>query len=151
MEFDNKNELNLTSMLKGKIKNIPIIGFFLRFLNTFIHLNNLKFKLYADANRITNLECIVQDQEKITTLENLLEIAHRNIVQDQEKITTLENSLEIAHRNIELISKDLEQAKSIVTSMDQSIASHIYYQLHSVQHRLDLLESKTDSSNNTAK
>ncbi len=50
--------------MKELIKKIPIIGWFIRWINTLLRLNNLKFIILEQQKRINEQEKRINEQEK---------------------------------------------------------------------------------------
>ena len=51
--------------MKQQLSKLPVIGFFLRFINTFLHLNNLKFRVFNCKSFLSTQELISHILQKL--------------------------------------------------------------------------------------
>lgn len=144
MATNQKNKLELTRAIKNWICGLPLIGWLIRFINTFLHLNNLKFRISSNQEHIALIEQSFEDEriqllKRIALLEESLENERIELLQ---RFALLEQSFKQSFETVQLHTNELEKNLDFLSqTIDKSIASQIYYQLHSLQHRIDLLES----------
>lgn len=125
-------------MLKENLKNIPILGWLLRFVNNIIRLNNLKhfvlqLQKRMDQEEIKTLEQDRRlDQEEIKTLEG-----DRRL--DQEEIKTLEqdNRLNSYEREMQELKNELSSIKSILKlEVSKQMRSHSFIMYKKIENIL---------------
>ena len=143
MENTNENITKKQQSSKTWIMSLPLIGWIIRFINNILHINNLAYKILYNQEQISQLTGTFDDvKQNVILLEE-----ENNKLQQQVVLLREENNKLQQHLGIEytLIKNDIAQIrKSDIDkseNVEKSIASQIYYQLHSLQNRIDRLES----------
>jgi len=119
--------------LKNRIKSIPILGWFLRWINNLLRLNNLKHTVFIQQNSINELSKQIEiQQNSINELSKQIEI-------QQNSINELSKQIEIQQNSINELSREI----------NTTIAKEISFQSASFQQRIDqfIFDAKIELKN----
>ncbi len=74
---------------KNRLKAIPILGWFLRWINNLLRLNNLKHTVFMQENKINILSKQIElQQNSISQLSHKIELQQNSINQLSKQINT---------------------------------------------------------------
>ncbi len=122
LEQENEMQEDKVMSLKSKIKSIPFVGWFSRWIYNILRMNNTKHRVYKQQQAIEELQRITEELR----LENIR-------CKDELKIEIINHKKEIEMKNAQM----LNMLDSLQNSVKTDIAKQISYQSDSFQQRLD--------------